>query len=128
MTIHLPAESTPFIGRATELTEIGERLASPACRLLTVLGPGGIGKTRLAIQAARGQIDNFAHGIYFVSLAPAGSADSLASAIASALDISFYGSESTDVQPVNYLRETDLLLVLDNFEHLLAGTPCYLTF
>ena len=57
---NLPTQSTPFIGRASELTEITQLLADPACRLLTLVGPGGIGKTRLALRAAHAQIANFA--------------------------------------------------------------------
>src|SRR5260221_3120277 len=60
-THNLPAQPTAFIGRQAELAQIAERLAVPNCRLLTVLGPGGIGKTRLALQAAADQVSNFAH-------------------------------------------------------------------
>jgi DNA-binding SARP family transcriptional activator len=67
---NLPPQPTSFIGRATELTRIAALLADPACRLLTLIGPGGVGKTRLAIQAALGQADAFEHGVRFVTLAP----------------------------------------------------------
>ena len=67
---NLPPDPTPFIGREPELAQIAERLADPTCRLLTILGPGGMGKTRLAIQAARSAADTFAHGVCFVDLAP----------------------------------------------------------
>src|SRR5260221_1526923 len=123
MTTHnLPAQSTAFVGRSTELAVIAERLADPLCRLLTVLGPGGIGKTRLAVQAAANQIARFAHGVYFVPLAPVRSPDLLAAAIASALNVSFYDSEKPNSQIDHYLREKRILLVMDNFEHLLEGT------
>jgi hypothetical protein len=70
-TLHnLPGQPTLFVGRTDELAEITGRLANPACRLLTLVGPGGIGKTRLAIQAASDMLPNFANGVYFVSLQP----------------------------------------------------------
>lgn len=120
-TSNLPPQATPFIGRENELAQIGDRLADPGCRLLTLVGPGGIGKTRLALQAAADRVGEFADGVYFVSLTPVGSTTFIASAIASALQISFYGQEEPDVQVVNYLRGKHLLLVMDNYEHLLPG-------
>ena len=121
MTANLPRQSTPFIGRTDELAAITARLADPHCRLVTVLAPGGMGKTRLALQVAADQSADFAEGVFFVPLAPVGSPDLLATAIADALQISFYGSEDPGLQFVRHLREKELLLVLDNFEHLLAG-------
>lgn len=118
---NLPPQPTPFIGREQELAQIAGRLANPVCRLLTLVGPGGIGKTRLALQAATEQIGHFAQGVYFVSLAPVGAPDQIASAIAGALKISFYGPEAPEVQIVGYLREKHVLLVLDNFEYVLGG-------
>ena len=84
-THNLPPDMTPFIGRQTELARLAERLADPACHMLTVFGPGGIGKTRLAIQAARNASERFAHGACFVNLAPLTSADFLSAAILQAL-------------------------------------------
>jgi predicted ATPase len=82
MTSHnLPAQSTPFIGRSKELDEIAGLLKHPTCRLLTLTGPGGIGKTRLALEAAHQQIPNFAHGVFFVPLAPLSSPESSLSAV-----------------------------------------------
>src|SRR5262249_15574857 len=83
---HLPQQVTAFIGRTDELRQIAERLDNPACRLLTLVGPGGIGKTRLAIEAASAA--NFADGVYFVSLAQVSSPSMIASAIADALRFS----------------------------------------
>ncbi|MCL4299121.1 MAG: AAA family ATPase [Anaerolineae bacterium] len=122
---NLPVPPTSFLGREMELAQMAELLGNPACRLLTVVGPGGIGKTRLALQAAlqapTDKIEVFRHGVHFVSLAPVSSASFLVSAIAEALNFSFYGPRDPKVQLLNYLREKNMLLVLDNFEHLLAG-------
>ena len=92
-------------------------------RLVTVVGPGGIGKSRLALQAAADQVGAFAHGIALVPLAPVNGADLLASAIADALDVHTQSSPDPEEQLLNYLRDREMLLVLDNFEHLIAGSP-----
>jgi predicted ATPase/DNA-binding SARP family transcriptional activator len=118
---NLPVQLTPFLGREEELTKIAELLANPACRLLTVVGAGGMGKTRLALQAASGQIGAYLHGVYFVSLVSIRSPDFLVSTIASALNFSFHSSQDPKVQLLNELSEKDMLLVLDSFEHLLDG-------
>ena len=120
-TLNLPAQATPFIGRSRELAEIATLLADPTCRFLTLLGPGGIGKTRLALQSAAAQFPHFAQGVYFVPLAPVGSPDLLPDAIASALQLTFYGNEDPRAQIIRYVREKQMLLVLDNFEHLLEA-------
>ncbi|MFL5801327.1 MAG: BTAD domain-containing putative transcriptional regulator [Roseiflexaceae bacterium] len=119
---NLPAQLTPFIGREAELANLAQLLADPTCRLLTVVGAGGSGKTRLALQAARGQIGAHLHGVYFVSLTSTSSPDFLVSAIADSLSFPFYGPQDPNMQLLNYLREKEMLLVLDNFEHLLDGT------
>ncbi len=67
---NLPYQPTPFIGRKEELEQLAEHLENPACRLLTVVGPGGIGKTRLALEAAAAQLIRFRDGVYFTALAP----------------------------------------------------------
>lgn len=122
MSIHnLPNPPTSFVGRVHELAEIDTLLLNPACRLLTLVGAGGIGKTRLAIQAASDQLAHFAHGVGYVPLTPVASPNLIAHAIARALQLTFYGSEDLPVQITRYLREKHLLLVLDNFEHLLDG-------
>jgi predicted ATPase/transcriptional regulator with XRE-family HTH domain len=120
-TSSLPAHLTPFIGRESELAQIMHRLNDPACRLLTLVGPGGIGKTRLALQAASDCVGKYADGVFFVSLSPVGSTILISAAIASALQVSFYRQEDPDTQIVNYLRSKHMLLVLDNYEHLLGG-------
>jgi predicted ATPase len=118
---NLPIQATPFLGRQEELKDIIKLIENPSCRLITLIGPGGIGKTRLAIQAAAERIEKFQHGVYFVPLDPLSSAEFLVSTIAEALKFSFYSKEDEKVQLLNYLREKQLLLILDNFEHLVEG-------
>lgn len=117
----LPPQPTPFVGREEELAEIARLLDDPGCRLLTLTGPGGIGKTRLAIQAASEQIDEFADGVYFVALAGLDSADLLITAIGAAIKYAFSPQGDPKRQLLAHLREKEMLLVLDNFEHLLDG-------
>jgi predicted ATPase/DNA-binding SARP family transcriptional activator/Tfp pilus assembly protein PilF len=122
-TLHnLPPSPTPLIGREAELAELAELLAAPDCRLVTLCGPGGIGKTRLALKTAADQVGAFAHGVYFVPLAAVSSPDLIVPTIANALEFSFYGHEDTKEQLLNYLREKEMLLVLDNLEHILEGS------
>ena len=116
----LPPQATPFIGREEELTQLAARLGDPACRLITLVGPGGIGKTRLAVRAAA-KCERFRDGIYFVPLAGVASSDLLIPAVADALGLTLHGSESMQAQLLEWLDEKELLLILDNFEHLLAA-------
>lgn len=116
----LPAQPTLFIGRKRETEAIDDLLHNPACRLITLLGPGGIGKTRLAIQVASQQAANYAQGVCFVDLQPVDSASLLVSAIADALAFPLSGTEALSEQLCRYLRDKELLLLLDNFEQLLA--------
>lgn len=123
---NLPSQPTPFIGRATELADILRRLTDRDCRLLTLVGPGGIGKTRLALQTAQAFIASqpgegfFSHGIIFVPLAAVGSTPGMVSAIAEAVNFSFYSNVPPRQQLLDYLREKEMLLILDDLEHLLA--------
>lgn len=126
MQTHIPPERTPFVGRAKELEDLRARIADPACRLLTLIGPGGIGKTRLAREAARASEANFPYGAVFVSLQPIVADDLLIPAIAQAIGLSFYGSGDPQTQLFHFLEEKSLLLLLDNFEHLL-GTSMLLS-
>jgi predicted ATPase len=117
----LPVPLTPFIGREVELAELKDRLQDPACRLLTLIGPGGSGKTRLALEATAAQTENYAHGVFFVSLAPLDSVDSIVPTVAEALDFRFYEEGEPQQQLLDYLRQKSMLLILDNFEHLVEG-------
>ena len=118
---NLPMPGTSFVGRSRELGQIAERLVDPDCRLLTIVGPGGSGKTRLAIQAASGLTTHFRDGVHFVDLAPVESADLLATTILRSLDAPESGASDPRRRLYDYLSATNVLLVLDNFEHLLAG-------
>jgi predicted ATPase len=119
VTGNLPSPPTPFIGRSQELAAISERLQVSSCRLLTLVGLGGMGKTRLAIQAALLTQPHFPHGVYFVSLAALASGDLLLSTVANAINLSFYSGSAAKIQLLSYLRQKKMLLILDNFEHLI---------
>ncbi len=117
---HLPPQTTPFVGREDELARIAELLKKPSCRLISLVGPGGIGKTRLAIRAAA-DAPQFRDGVYFVPLASIAVVELLAPALADALNFSFNGSENFTAQLFAHLKNKNTLLLLDNFEHLLDG-------
>ena len=115
----LPAEPTPFIGRAEELAEI--RRLMDETRLLTLTGTGGIGKTRLALQAANVLRDEFKNQVFFVPLAPISSSKHVIQAIAEAIGFPLSTEEAPIDQLLAHLRMKRLLLVMDNFEHLLES-------
>ncbi|MEA3440852.1 MAG: BTAD domain-containing putative transcriptional regulator, partial [Chloroflexota bacterium] len=118
----LPPQLTPFIGRKQELAEIKKLLLDePHCRLLTLVGAGGIGKTRLAIEAAAEAQDAFPNGVYFVSLASVGQPEFIVPALGETLNIKFHGAREPKAQLLNYIRHKQMLLLVDNFEHLLDG-------
>lgn len=120
---NLPAQPTPLIGREAELAEITKRLDSPSMRLLTLTGPGGIGKTRLALQAAADRIDRFEDGVHFIDLAPARDPESALSAIAQTLGIRETSEGPLLNQLIEQLRAMKMLLVLDNFEQVTVAAP-----
>ncbi|MBC8076015.1 MAG: tetratricopeptide repeat protein, partial [Chloroflexales bacterium] len=120
----LPVQPTPFIGRERELADIAACLGDPDCRLLTLVGPGGSGKTRLALEAAAAQREHFGQGVYFVSLASVAAADMLRATLASEIGVAFYdrqeGAAEVTAQLLTALHNRRALLVLDNFEHLVG--------
>ena len=117
----LPIQDTVFIGREQELATIQERLADPSCRLLTLLGPGGIGKTRLAIEAARRQLARYPDGVYFVPLAPVQSPEFVVQALADGIGLTLANHRDALEQVAEYLHKKRLLLLIDSFEHLLEA-------
>jgi predicted ATPase/DNA-binding XRE family transcriptional regulator len=120
---NLPPQLTPFIGRDREVEEARHRLLHPEVRLLTLTGPGGVGKTRLGLEVAGRVLDQFADGVGFVSLAPISDPALVPSAIAQALQVEQGAEQSVAEALEKYLRERQLLLVLDNFERLLEAGP-----
>ncbi len=122
MTMHnLPAQPTTFVGRHDEIADVANRLNDPNCRLLTLVGPGGIGKTRLAIEIASQKVGEFPDGISFVELQSVASPDFIVPMIGRAIGFTFYDGSHPTTQLIHYLRDKHLLLILDNFEHLLLG-------
>ena len=118
---NLPPQPTPFIGRETELSDLNRILANPIYRLITIIGPGGAGKTRLALQAAAGQVQARLHGVCFVPLESISSPQSVPAAIGASLNISFQGKAPLKSQLLEYLEDREILLILDNFEQVLEA-------
>jgi predicted ATPase/DNA-binding SARP family transcriptional activator len=117
---NLPRPLTPFIGREQELAELAGLIVDPECRCITLVGPGGIGKTRLALKAAKQHAYEFTQGTAFFPLASIGSIEAVIPAIANGIGFAFYGPIDPKIQLLNHLREKQMLLVVDNVEHLLA--------
>jgi predicted ATPase/DNA-binding SARP family transcriptional activator len=118
-SLHTPA--TSFIGRDLELAEIASLLDEKEVRLLTLLGPGGVGKTRIALQAASELAGRYREGAHFVSLESLTSPNAIPQAVAEALAILLQGQEEPLAQVIDFLKPKNLLLALDNFEHLVDG-------
>lgn len=120
---NLPAKTTPFVGRAEEMARLATHLAHPDRRLITLVGPGGIGKTRLALEAAQRaaytHLGPFLDGVFLVQLAGLDSAEQVPIAIADALGIRLAGRATPGREVEMHLRRRQLLIVLDNVEHLL---------
>ncbi len=116
-----PAPVTPFVGREAELARLHAALAEGGERLVTLLGPGGVGKTRLAIEAGRRAAWAFADGALFVPLADLDDPDYLARTIGAAMGLEPATGEDDEATLVAAVAPRSLLLVLDNLEHLLGG-------
>ena len=120
---NLPMHATPFIGREREVEMVGGRLLRPEVRLLTLIGPGGIGKTRLGLRVAAELLDEFEDGVYFVDLAPIGDPSLVVPAIAQAVGVREAGSRVLLESLKDQLRDKHMLLLLDNFEQVLEAGP-----
>ncbi|HEY8944676.1 MAG TPA: protein kinase [Polyangiaceae bacterium] len=128
---NLTCEPTTFVGRQSELSELLRWVRDDGARLVTILAPGGMGKTRLALELGHRvvaealalrpdrRVLSVDHGVFFVQLAPLGSPTFVASAIAEAVGLQFYAGREPEQQLVEYFREKRALLILDNFEHVL---------
>lgn len=115
----LPIAATPLLGRERELGELEDLLENPACRLITITGPSGMGKTRLALEAGARQAGIFTHGVWFVPLADLDNPEYRPQAIATALGVVLSGQVEPALQLIRYLRDKEVLLILDSYEHLL---------
>lgn len=115
---NLPIQLTTFVGRQAEIGEITELLSGNS-RLVTLTGPGGMGKTRLALQTAIGCSDLYPDGIWFVDLTPLSTPELIPQIVASALGITEKGGQPVEQTVLEHLRSRNLLIVVDNCEHLI---------
>jgi predicted ATPase/class 3 adenylate cyclase/Tfp pilus assembly protein PilF len=120
---NLPATPAPLIGREHEVEAACALLRQAAVRLLTLTGPGGIGKTRIALQVAAALLDHFVGGVFFVALAPINDPDLVAATIAQTLGVREAAGKPLAESLMDYLQNKDMLLVLDNFEQVVEAAP-----
>lgn len=116
---NLPQNTTSFVGRETEVADYVSLLKDSACNLLTLTGSGGVGKTRLAIEVTRQMSDGVADGVYFVPLQPVSSVDNVVNTIVAALPLQQRGEVDLKQQLLDYLHDKQMVLLLDNMEHVL---------
>ena len=120
---NLPVQLTSFVGRTEEIAAVRDEISRPEVHLLTLTGPGGVGKTRLSLEVAALMLDQFEDGVFFVALAPIRDPTLIGPTIAHALGIRESKSKPPMETLKDYLREKQMLLVLDNFEHLTKAAP-----
>jgi len=119
---NLPIPLTSFIGRATQIAALKELILNPNVRLVTLTGPGGVGKTRLSVQVAQETLDRFPDGAFFVSFADDTDSNQFVSRLAQSLEVREGGRPLLE-NVKDYLRDKQLLLILDNFEQLVSAAP-----
>ena len=122
---NLPQQTTPFVGRQAELAELSRLMGETAVRLITILAPGGMGKSRLSLEYGLAQAKDPTAawgGIYLVSLAPLANPEAIVTAVAEAIGFQFIGPHDLQGQLLTHLQPKKLLLIMDNFEHLLGGS------
>jgi len=122
-TNNLPLQATPLIGREQEVKAVCGLLRSPETRLLTLLGPGGMGKTRVGLQVAAELVDDFEDGVFFVPIAAITDPTLVAPTIARVLGLSEGGAQPPEELLEGYLRVRQTLLLLDNLEQVLEAAP-----
>jgi predicted ATPase/DNA-binding NarL/FixJ family response regulator/Tfp pilus assembly protein PilF len=120
---NIPSQSTVLIGRDEDVTGLVTFLRRADMRLVTLTGPGGVGKTRLGLQVATNLLSTFEDGVFFVSLAPIHNYELVAGAIAQTFAIPEVGAQHITERLSRYLRDKQILLLLDNFEHVIAAAP-----
>lgn len=119
---NLPAQTTPFIGRQSALDELNDLLNDEAIRLITIVATGGMGKTRLSIEVAQRQLKTMTDGVFFVDLSTIDSSGAILTVINTALGVQFQQDGRDPIQQIgDYLRGKRLVLILDNFEHVIEG-------
>ena len=114
----VPVPTTPFVGREHELRRIAEHLSNSECKLLTIVAPGGMGKTRLALEVAERMGATFADGVYFAAFAAVSDPEQMVYVVAESMGLSLDARSGPGTQLVSYLATKEMLLVLDNLEHL----------
>jgi len=120
---NLPVQPTPLVGREKEVAEVRGQLRRADVSLLTLTGPGGTGKTRLGLQVAAELLDEFEDGVFFVALATITGPEMVAPTVAGALDVREISGRSSEQGLKDYLRNKEMLLVLDNFEQVVEAAP-----
>jgi class 3 adenylate cyclase len=120
---NLPFQPTPLVGREKEVAEVCGQLRRAEVRLLTLTGPGGTGKTRLGLQDAAELLDEFEDGVFFVALSPITDSALVAPTVAEALDVREISGRPVEERLKDFLRNKEMLLVLDNFEQVVEAAP-----